>query len=275
MGNDVDKRSFFQYLLSKEFLKQLLFLAAVLIGIILLANLWLKFYTNHGQQLELPNFVGMEIAEARNLADHSSFELVVNDSVFVVGKPGGIIKDQNPKPKSLVKENRKIYITITKYGKESVTVADLPTLYGNPFEQKKAELKYRDIDCEIKDYAYDPGAPDHILEVYYNGELIISKDVRKTDVKIEKGSKLSCILSRNDGGDVMIPDLVCLDVEEAKFLLETNKLALGSMTSKGTNEPDATLYVVSQSPAYDGTTNIKMGERISITVSSIKPSDCQ
>jgi UDP-N-acetylmuramate--alanine ligase len=275
MSNDVDRKSFFQYLTSKDFFKQLLFLAAVFVGTILLANLWLRFYTNHGQAIELPKFVGMKISEARNLADHESFELVVNDSVFVVGKPGGIITDQNPKPASLVKEDRKIYVTITKYGKESVTVADLPTMYGNPFEQKKTELEYLNIDCVIKDYAYDPGAIDHILEVYYKGELIISKDVRKTDVKIQKGEKLECVVSRSDGGDVVIPDLKCLEVDEAKFLLETNKLSLGSMTTKGTNEPDATLYVVSQSPPYDGTSIIKMGEKISISVSSVRPDDCQ
>lgn len=268
-------KSFFKYLFTLDFLKQLLFLAAVFLGIILLANLWLRFYTNHGQKIELPDFKGMHIEEARNIADDESFEIVVNDSVFVVGKKGGIIRDQNPKAKSLVKENRKIYVTITKYGAETITVNDLPTLYGNPFEQKKAELKYRDIDCVIKDYAYDPGAPNHILEVYYKGELIISKDVKKAEVKIAKGEKLECILSRIDGGDVTIPDLRCLDIEEATFLLETSKLELGSVVRKGEGSPESIWYVIAQSPQYDGITNIKMGEKISVTLGTTKPSDCQ
>jgi beta-lactam-binding protein with PASTA domain len=274
MSKNIEKSSFFDYVRSVEFLKQLLFLAAVFLGVILLAILWLRFYTNHGQKLELPNFVGMNIGEARNLAVHESFELVVNDSVFVVGKPGGIIRDQNPKPESLVKENRKIYVTITKYGSESVSITDLPALYGNPFEQKKTELKYRDIECVIKDYGYDPGEPGHILEVYYKGELIISKDVKKLDVKITKGDKLECIVSRSDGGDVTIPNLRCLDLDEATFLLETSKLVIGSITKKGTGEPDGIMYIVAQSPAYDGITNIKMGEKISVTVAPVKPSDC-
>jgi hypothetical protein len=89
-----DQKSFFQYLISKDFLKQLLFLAAVFLGIILLANLWLRFYTNHGQKITLPNFVGSSMAEAQNLAEHESFELVVMDSVFALGKSGGIIMAQ-------------------------------------------------------------------------------------------------------------------------------------------------------------------------------------
>jgi beta-lactam-binding protein with PASTA domain len=270
-----DQKSFFQYLISKDFLKQLLFLAAVFLGIILLANLWLRFYTNHGQKITLPNFVGSSMAEAQNLAEHESFELVVMDSVFALGKSGGIIMDQNPKAKSLVKEGRKIYVTITKYNKETVNSGDLPTLYGNPFEQKKSELKYRDIECVVKDYAYDPGAPDHILEVYYKGELIISKDVRKSDVVIFKGDKLECILSRSDGGDVIIPNLMCLEMTEVEFMLSSNKLLIGTVTTKGTPAADAPLYVISQSPQSDGTSTLKMGEKISVTLSPTKPNDCE
>jgi beta-lactam-binding protein with PASTA domain len=275
MNKSSDKVSFWRYLISKDFFKQLLFLAAVFLGIVLLANLFLRFYTHHGQKLEMPNIIGKSLTDAREAADDNSFEIVVVDSIFIVGKPGGIIRDQNPKGGAKVKQGRKIYVTVTKYGVESISVADLPTLYGNPFEQKKTELKYRDIDCVIKDYAYDPGEPNHILEVYYKGELILSKDVKKSDVKIAKGEKLECIVSRKDGGDVTVPDLRCLDLDEATFLLETNKLAIGTVTRKGGGEPDATVYIIAQSPQFDGITNIKMGEKVNLTVSTVKPTDCQ
>ena len=276
MSNDksTGRGTILEYLKSKTFLKQLLFIIAMFIGVIILTQIWLRFYTNHGQQLELPQFVGMNIGDAKELADDRSFDIIVNDSIFVVGKEGGLITDQNPKATSLVKENRKIYVTITKFGKETVKVGDLPTLYGNAFDQKKVELKYRDINCIIKDYAYDPGEPNHILEVWYNGELIISKDVRKSDVEIAKGETIECIVSRKDGGEVTIPNLKCLTVDEASFLLETSKLSLGQTTKRGEGEPDAIWYVISQSPPYDGISNIKMGDNVSIIVSATKPIDC-
>lgn len=266
--------SFFQYLKSKIFLKQVLFLGGAIFLLLFLIQLWLKFYTNHGQKLELPKFVGMDLSSASELADDNSFEMIVIDSIFIVGKKGGLITDQNPKPGSLVKENRKIYITITKYNTETIKVADLPTMYGNAFDQKKTELKYREIECVIKDYAYDPGEPNHILEVYYNGELIISKEGRKEDVVIDKGGILECVVSRKDGGDVTIPDLRCMEVEEARFLLESSKLELGDILKRGNAEPDAIMYVISQSPPYDGISNVKMGDKISITVAPSKPTDC-
>lgn len=274
MSKNQSQEGFFEYLKSWVFLKQLLFILGSLILLLFIIQMWLRFYTNHGQKIELPKFVGQQLDEAKEVADDKSFELVVVDSIFIVGKPGGLITDQNPKPGSLVKENRKIYLTITKYETETVKVADLPTMYGNAFDQKKTELKYRDIECAIKDYAYDPGEPNHILEVYYKGELIISKDGRREDVVIAKGGTLECVVSRRDGGDVTIPDLRCLEIEEARFILESSKINVGDIIKKGTIEPDATLYIVAQSPPYDGISNIKMGEKINITVSAVKPPDC-
>jgi UDP-N-acetylmuramate--alanine ligase len=274
MNKNPDSQGFLSYLMSKDFLKQLLVIIGGLLLFIFLIQLWLRFYTNHGQKLELPKYIGKNIEDVKSQAEDESFEIIVSDSVFIVGKGGGIITDQNPKPGSLVKENRKIYVTVTKYLKESVKVGDLPVLYGNAYEQKKTELKYRDIECVIKDYAYDPGEPNHILEVYYKGQLIISKDGKIDDVVIEKGGTLEFVVSQREGGEVTVPDLVCLDIEEARFLMATSKLEIGDIIKKGGGEPDATWYIVSQSPAYDGITNVQMGSKITITVSTTKPGNC-
>jgi D-alanine-D-alanine ligase len=274
MSDSGTQHGFISYLKSKVFLKQLLFIFASILLLLFLVQLWLRFYTHHGQKIQLPKLISMTLDDAKEKASESDFELVVTDSIFVVGKPGGIITDQNPKPMSYVKSGRKIYVTITKFGVETFKVRDLPSLYGNAFEQKKTELKYREIECVIKDYAYDAGEPNHILEVWYNGQLIISRDVKQDDVDIAKGGKLECVLSRRDGGDVTIPDLRCLDLEEARFLLQSSKLEMGDILKKGATEPDATLYIIAQSPPYDGISNMKMGEKVTVTVSSVKPTDC-
>ena len=275
MNTSKQNNGILDYLKSKTFLKQLLFVITAFFLLIFFILMWLRFYTNHGQKLELPKFIGMDIKDAEEKSEDLTFELIVNDSIFIVGKPGGIITDQNPKPLSLVKEGRKVYVTITKYGTESISVADLPTLYGNSFDQKKTELKYRDIECIVRDHIYDPGEPNHILEVWYNGELIISKDGKKNEIQILKGGTLECVVSQRDGGDVTIPDLACLTIDEARFLLESSKLLLGDIIKKGNSEPDAELFVVTQSPLYDGISNIKMGQKVNITVSSTKPLNCQ
>ncbi|KXK38149.1 MAG: PASTA domain-containing protein [Saprospiraceae bacterium] len=274
MADNNSEGGFLKYVFSMVFVKQLLMIMGGLLILLLLVLLWLRIYTHHGQKIELPDFIGKNIGDARQMATDHDFEIIAADSLFIVGKPGGLITDQNPKPGSMVKERRKIYVTVTKYIKETVRVADLPTLYGNAYEQKKTELKYRDIESVIKDYKYDPGEPNHILEVYYNGELVISRDGRKDNVVIEKGGTLEFVLSRRDGGDVMIPNLKCVTLDEAKFILESSRLMLGDISKRGEDAEDAVWYIIAQSPPYDGITNIKMGDKVSVTVATKKPDIC-
>lgn len=65
-----------------------------------------------------------------------------------------------------------------------------------------------------------------------------------------------------------------MDLDEARFMLESSKLAIGDIVTKGNNEADGTLYIIAQSPPYDGISNVKMGDKDAITVSMQKPSDC-
>lgn len=273
-GNQSTFRNYLTALTSRQFLKHVLLALAFIIGIIYLTLLWLRIYTHHGQKIALENMVGKSVTEAAKIADKHDFELVVNDSVFIVGKPGGLITDQNPKAGALVKQGRKIYITITKSDADKIRLADLPELYGNPFEQKKTELSYRDIDAEIRSFAYDPGEPNHILEVWYKGERIISATEKKNDVLINKGDVLEFVLSERQGGEVIVPDLRCQDIEAARFLLETRKLEMGDVIRKGDFAEGDFLYVISQNPPYDGVTSITMGQKVSVTVSTTRPVDC-
>lgn len=210
----------------------------------------------------------MNITEAVKKASASDFELIVNDSVHIVGKPGGKIIDQNPKPGSKVKENRKVYVTISKFIADKISARSLPILYGRSFEQKKQELAYMNLNATIRDYAYDPGEPNHILEVYYKGEQIIGSTVLADDVLIEKGGTLEFILSKRVGGESMVPLLVCMDKESALFLLENLRFKVGQITG-----PDNG-YVVAQIPAYEPDKMIHIGDTINLTISEAKPISC-
>lgn len=267
-------KDFLKFLISKDFLKQLLYVAIFLFIVILLVLFWLRIYTNHGQQIELPNYVNQQVKKAQEDASSRSFEIIVTDSIHKVGKPGGLIIDQNPSAGSKVKEKRKIYVNITKYSADRISVADLPTLYGNDFDQKRTELKYLDITSRIKSEKYDPGEPNHILEVWYDGDLIISNNVLKTDKQIEKGGTLDFVISKREGGSALVPDLVCKRYIEAESNALLSKFQIGTVNEVGDIQDRNTAYVVKQDPAYDGVTTIPHNSVISLTISQKKPTDC-
>ncbi len=69
-------------------------------GILLLTFWWLKCYTNHGESLQVPSYVGMSFREAARKARARDFEVAVSDSIYEPGKPPGeiIAKPETGKP---------------------------------------------------------------------------------------------------------------------------------------------------------------------------------
>ena len=57
---------------------RILLIYFILAAVIMLV-FWLRFYTNHGQKLELPNYLEMNIKDAHKKASENSFTLIVND----------------------------------------------------------------------------------------------------------------------------------------------------------------------------------------------------
>jgi beta-lactam-binding protein with PASTA domain len=246
-------------------------IALFLFGVLLLVILWLRWYTHHGQSLVLPDYIGERVEVAAKDAKKNTFEIKVIDSVFMVGRDGGIIIDQNPKGDSKVKQKRKIYVTVTKGTADKIPMGRLPILYGKSYERKKKELKQGfEINTKVIGRRYDPGAPEHILEVIYRGETVISGDVKKDDVQIEKGGTLEMILSKDSGGSLTMPDLRCMGYDEAIFLSQTLNLSVNEHLedSKTTDET----FVWRQDPAPDS--RVYTGDTIQVYLSLQRPDNC-
>ncbi len=235
---------------------------------------WLKHYTRHDQKLELPDYVGWNLNEATDNATDLSFRISTLDSLYIVGKPGNQILQQHPVPGSMVKENRTIYVTITKSNADKISVGRLPILYGKNYERKKRELyKSFEIECKIVGRRFDPGEPGHILAVIYNGETVCDRKGRKEDVLIEKGTTLSFIITERRGGELRIPDLICKTFAEAQFIIENSGLRLGEIITDGNIGIVDSAYVTGQVPdPAEG--KMHMGDEIKLSLVAGKPIDC-
>lgn len=257
-------------MLKKNLILILLFLIVVFVAI----KIGLRWYTHHGEKLTLPDFTSQPIAQAEATAEDQSFKLIVIDSIFKVNQAGGIVLDQNPTENSEVKRGRKIYVTITKYTPEKVKVSQIPELYGKEFERKKNELENAfDIQSEILGYEFDQGAPNQILKVLYNNEEIINSEFRKDNIEIEKGGTLQFILSKNIGGSITMPDLVCKTYDEAAFYVENLNLHIGEITKDGLLEDEQGAFIYDQIPQAGD--NILTGDTIQLYLSSTKPFNCE
>ena len=267
-------KSILEVLKVKRLWIHVLAIAAAILLSIFIVSWWLGSYTHHGQELVMPDYIGTQLDKAQIHAEDKTFEIIVTDSLFIVGKSGGEILNQTPTADSKVKEGRKIFVTVSKHDADQIPVAKLPILYGKNYERKKKELKQGyELKSKVVDYSYDPGPANHILSVIYNGDTIITKNGRKNDVSLEKGGTLEFILSKKGEGQLDIPDLLCMTYREARFLLESYEVDVQVFEDGGITNLESS-YVWRQTPSYSSDGKIRMGSLIELYVTQYRPSFC-
>lgn len=269
-------KNIIQFLISKTFWKNVAIILLVALLLVFLTNLWLKQYTLHGQKLKLPNFVDMQWSDAQKIANENKFELVVIDSIHIVGKHGSIVLNQNPESGFHVKEGRKVYVTVTKHNADMVDIKVLPVLYGKNYDRKKRELEIGyQINSTVVGSKYDIGPEGHIMMVMYDRDTIITKRKRVKNLEIPRGGTLKFVLSKKSGGLVEIPDLVCQSFDAAKFLLSGYKLKTGEAQADATVENFADAIVYKQEPAYSPGKKVSMGSTFTLYLTQDPPTDCE
>lgn len=255
------------FLTNKKFILNLIAIIGCLLLVLVIVIMWLRIYTHHGEKLEMPNYIDRPVSYAIQDAKRQSFELIVNDSVHIVGKEGGVVINQNPSGGSFVKSGRKLYVTITKFKPDVVDISEVFPLYGQDYEMKKTELQRKSISSQIKEYRFDPLTNNSILEVWKDGELVISRDLDPNSLTLEKGSVLDFVLSSPEGGTHEIPDMVGVTVKRARWIANKFKLNIGSISVEGEQPDDIeSAIVLSQSPVPDGVSTMSTGDSIDLIV---------
>lgn len=243
---------------------------AFLAGLFLLTFWWLKCYTNHGESLQVPSYIGMGLKEATKKARQRDFEVVVNDSIYEPGKPPGVVLRQNPEPESRVKQGRTIYFTVAKNNPDIVT---LPELAGSDdYDLYSRKCSRLGLKPRIAARVADPAEPNTIIQVLYRGDTITQEISR--GFRVEMGATIDFIVSEQVTMTVAIPDCYCQTYDAAVFLITSSNLNVGSIYENATVTDRQTAYVYKQSPAFDPNGTLRVGEQITLYLTQEKPVDC-
>ncbi|MAL58415.1 PASTA domain-containing protein [Aureisphaera sp. CAU 1614] len=183
--------SFLKFLFTKTFLKQLGYAVLVLFGLSLIILWWLRFSTNHGQQIEVPDLAKMTLEQAEEALDDLDLKLEVMDTTnYNPNFPYKTVIEQIPKAGKYVKENRKIYLSINRSGYPMIEV---PPVVGKTMRQAEPTLKA--VGFEIGKINYRRYiAKDEVLEISFEGKKINPGD------KIQKTSVIDLVLGDGNGG---------------------------------------------------------------------------
>lgn len=259
------------FLTAPVFLKNCLGMTAFLGSIFMLTFWWMKCYTNHGESMEVPNYVGMSFREASKKAKARDFRVAVSDSIYLPGKPPGEITSQSPKSGSRVKEERTIYFTVTKNNPDIVR---LPDLVGTDdydlYSRKIARLGLKPrISARVNDPKLEPNT---IVGVIYKGDTITDK--LDQGIHVDMGSTVDFVVSEKVTLSVSIPDVLCMPLDAAKFLIQSSNLNLGSIVRDNTVTDPERAYIYRQSPKYDPNGKMRVGEQIDLYITQERPKGC-
>lgn len=248
---------FFGFLFKKRFYVNLglsIILTVILFFIVLQ---FIKIYTNHGNTYVLPDFSGRTLDEivAENY-DHL-YEFVVIDSIFDSRNPKGSIVIQNPPPGSVVKENRKIYVTLVAFSKEKV---EMPDLIDLSLRQAVNSLRSKGLTISNLQYVED-FAGNAVLEQLYDGEIIEPGTV------IDKGSGVDLVVGLGKDNYAGVPLLTGLRIKEAIDAIHKASFNLGNVYYLDEEDPEHS-RVYRQDPAWSPEGLNFKGSHISISLRS-------
>ncbi len=182
---------------------------SLIIIMMVAANLILKVVTRHGQKNKVPNFSGLTMTEAANVAADLELRLEIVDSLYIPSQGKGVILEQYPKPGNFVKSGRRIFLTTN-----TVTPKMVPVPYVTGFSLRQAKNKLVGSGFVIDRLIYvEDIATNNVLSQSYDGKAIISS----SNMMAQLGSGITLTVGQNPvDAEPITPSLIGLSLAEAK-----------------------------------------------------------
>lgn len=230
----------------------------------------LNIYTKHGDSIYLDNLQRLPLKQVKKMARKGDYKVVVFDSLWKEDIKAGLVLSQNPTPGSKIKEGRTVYLTISSKTPPKV---ELPLFRDAAYmyESYNRILEVRGIKSKIKEEIIDTKqAKGTILYMYHNGRKI-EEDLLKEGYFIAKGDEVELVITKQIIAQRTVPELVCLKVSTARFLLESSQLNFDAIEDSSVIDLEEA-YIYKQSP--EPGTNLISGDYVKIYLTLEKPMAC-
>ncbi len=207
-----------RFLSSKAFFRQLGVSGLIIVLILWLAFTSINFYTDHGNEIEVPGLIGVNFDDLEELDFEGEFNFIVIDSVYDDHFNQREIVLQDPHPGSKVKEGRQIYVTIVATQPEMVYMPDLVDL---SLRQALNELKANGLKLEKMEYVPN-FAKNAVLTQKIEGDTVLP------GVEILKGTSVELVLGKGLNNEkIDVPFFIGMTESEAIKMLTHSSLNVG------------------------------------------------
>jgi len=249
--------SFFGFLIKKRFYLHLGLSIVLTVILFFIVLQFIKIYSNHGDTYVLPDFSGKTLADIETERYDQLYEFIVIDSIFDSHNPKGSIVIQNPPAGSVVKQYRKVYVTLVAYSTEKV---EMPDLIDLSLRQAVNSLRSKGLEVNYLQYVED-FAGNAILEQLYEGEVIEASTI------IEKSAGIVLVVGLGRENQAPVPFLIGLRLSDAIDAINKASFNVGNIyfLEEEDQEHDR---VYRQSPAWDPDGHMFKGRTMNISLRS-------
>lgn len=230
-------------------------IAAIIIAVIAAIVVAFAFFAGDRKDIEVPNFLGMTIEEAKEAAEEKGIKVEVDEYRYSEEYEQDQIIGQDPEEGTMVAEGEVVHVDISKGQETGVT----PDLIGKSTEEAKRL---------IEEYGFSVGS---IVEKEGTEEkgTVLEQDP-SPGIEYTQGGTINLVVSDGNAKEMgIVPNLLGMTEEAARKALENEGFTLGNVT-----EGVSTTYndgeVMWQE--YNNGTKLELGESVSIRISRAKTS---
>lgn len=204
------KKGFFKHWIVRNIVVAAIISVVLLVGAIVFLNV----VTQHNRELAVPDFRGMTVQEAQASAEAAGIRVEVIDSVYSQ-RNRGKIKSHVPVAGTMVKNGRRVLLTVNAVNAKKVTI---PNLVGYSLRQAIPELDLRGLELGRLIYRNDI-ATNNVLQQIYRGRSVAA------GTQVEAESVIDLVVGLNsDECETVIPDVVGKDEKTARKTLHESYL---------------------------------------------------
>jgi len=214
----------------------------------------MPLYIKHGREIEVPDVEYLSFYEAEEILDDEGFQMIIEGKKFDATFPESTVIFQNPRPFSLVKKGRRIYLTLSA----GERLIEVPRVVG--MSEKDAIFKLEEMGLQVGQiyYEYDNYRLDGVVfrQGFPEGTEVTEQ------VFIDITVSLGELPTR-----FYVPDVVDKGLEVAKTMIIREGLTVGIIDFQARSDlvPDT---VIEQSiPAGE---EVNQGQPIDLIVSQLE-----
>ena len=210
-----------------------IFLFSLLLLFFFFVKVLIPLIVHSNSTVKVPNVVGMSVPQAKALLEQNHLLVQGIREVSTDKAPAGIVINQLPYSDAEVKEERHIYLTVSK-GKEMIRT---PQLSGKSL---------RDVRIALMRLGLQLGTVNYDFSETVAADLVVAQSV-PAGSETQYNEVISVVISRGSESQITVPTLVFGTLDEAREKLLDAGLILGKVTTIS----DATYIdetIISQEP---------------------------